>query len=140
MRRRDFTGLVGIGVAWPLAMRAQQPAKIPHLGVLLYSTPQADPQMEFVRSGLRALGYVEGRNLTITYRYAEGKLERLPALAEELASLRPDLLLALGGDVAPVMVKATQTIPVVFASSADPVRLGLVASLARPGGNATGVS
>jgi putative tryptophan/tyrosine transport system substrate-binding protein len=140
MIRRDFMALVGSGVAWPLAARAQQPAKIPHLGVLLYSTPQADPQMEFVRNGLRDLGYVEGRNLVVTYRYAEGKSERLPELAGELANLQPDVLLAIGGDVAPVMVKATQTIPIVFASSADPVQLGLVASLARPAGNATGVT
>jgi putative ABC transport system substrate-binding protein len=140
MRRRDFVALVGSGVAWPLAARAQQPAKIPHLGVLLYSTPQSDLQMEFVRNGLRDLGYVEGRNLVVTYRYAEGKPERLPELARELANLQPDVLLAIGGDVAPVMVKATQTIPIVFASSADPVQLGLVASLARPVGNATGVT
>jgi putative ABC transport system substrate-binding protein len=140
MRRRDFVALGGSGVAWPLAARAQQLAKIPHLGVLLYSTPQSDLQMEFVRNGLRDLGYVEGRNLVVTYRYAEGKPERLPELARELANLQPDVLLAIGGDVAPVMVKATQTIPIVFASSADPVQLGLVASLARPVGNATGVT
>jgi putative tryptophan/tyrosine transport system substrate-binding protein len=140
MRRRDFVALGGSGVAWPLAARAQQPAKIPHLGVLLYSTPQSDLQMEYVRNGLRDLGYVEGRNLVVTYRYAEGKPERLPELARELANLQPDVLLAIGGDVAPVMVKATQTTPIVFASSADPVQLGLVASLARPVGNATGVT
>jgi putative tryptophan/tyrosine transport system substrate-binding protein len=140
MKRRDFIALAGSAVAWPLAVRAQQPAKIPRLGVLLYSTPQADPQMESVRTGLRDLGYVEGRNLVVLYRYAEGKSERLPELAAELANLKPDVLLALGGDVAPVMVKATQIIPIVFASSADPVQLGLVASLARPGGNATGVT
>jgi putative tryptophan/tyrosine transport system substrate-binding protein len=140
MIRRDLLALVGSGVGWPLAARAQQPAKIPHLGVLLYSTPQTDPQMEFVRNGLRDLGYVEGRNLVVTYRYAEGKSERLPELAAELADLKPDVLLAIGGDVAPVMVKATKIIPIVFASSADPVQLGLVASLARPAGNATGVT
>jgi putative ABC transport system substrate-binding protein len=140
MIRRDLLALVGSGVAWPLAARAQQPAKIPHLGVLLYSTPQTDPQMEFVRNGLRDLGYVEGRNLVVTYRYAEGKSERLPELAAELANLKPDVLLAIGGDVAPVMAKATQIIPIVFACSADPVQLGLVASLGRPVGNATGVT
>ena len=141
MRRREFITLLGgAAVTWPLAARAQQPAKIPHLGVLLYSTPQADPQMESVRSGLRDLGYVEGRNLVVSYRYAEGKSERLPELAAELANLKPDVLLAIGGDVAPILVKATQIIPIVFAISADPVQLGLVASLARPGGNATGVT
>ena len=141
MKRRQFMTLFGSATAmWPLAARAQQPAKIPHLGVLLYSTPQADPQMESVRSGLRDLGYVEGRNLVVSYRYADGKSERLPELAAELANLKPDVLLALGGDVAPVMAKATRIIPIVFASSADPVQLGLVATLARPGGNATGVT
>ena len=79
--------------------------------------------MEFVRNGLRDLGYVEGRNLVVTYRYAEGKSERLPELAAELADLKPDVLLAIGGDVAPVMAKATQIIPIVFACSADPVQL-----------------
>ena len=140
MRRREFITLLGGAAAWPIAARAQQSAKISRLGVLLYSTPQADPQMESVRSGLRDLGYVEGRNLVVSYRYAEGKSERLPELAAELANLKPDVLLAIGGDVAPILVKATQIIPIVFAISADPVQLGLVASLARPGGNATGVT
>jgi ABC-type uncharacterized transport system substrate-binding protein len=140
MQRRDFLGVLGGAVAWPIAARAQQSAKISRLGVLLYSTPQADPQMESVRRGLRDLGYVEGRNLVVSYRYAEGKSERLPELATELANLKPDVLLAIGGDVAPILAKATQIIPIVFAISADPVQLGLVASLARPGGNATGVT
>ena len=140
MRRREFITLLGGAAAWPIAARAQQSAKISRLGVLLYSTPQADPQMESVRNGLRDLGYVEGRNLVVSYRYAEGKSERLPELAAELANLKPDVLLAIGGDVAPILVKATQIIPIVFAISADPVQLGLVASLARPGGNATGVT
>ena len=108
--------------------------------MLLYSTPQADPQMETVRRGLGELGYVEGQNLVISYRYAEGKPERLADLAAALVREKPDLLLALGGDVAPYAVKATSTIPIVFLSSADPVQLGLAASLARPAGNATGVT
>src|ERR1035437_1108098 len=110
MRRREFITLLGGAAAWPIAARAQQSAKISRLGVLLYSTPQADPQMESVRSGLRDLGYVEGRNLVVSYRYAEGKSERLPELAAELANLKPDVLLAIGGDVAPILVKATQII------------------------------
>jgi putative tryptophan/tyrosine transport system substrate-binding protein len=140
LRRRDFITFLGGAVAWPLAARAQQPMKIRRLGVLLYGTPQAESQVEGVRSGLRERGYVEGRNLVISYSYAEGKAERLPDLAAALVGERPDLLLALGGDVAPYAAKATSTIPIVFVSSADPVQLGLAASLARPAGNATGVT
>jgi len=140
LRRRDFITFVGGAVAWPLAARAQQPMKVRRLGVLLYSTPQAESQVERVRSGLRELGYVEGRNLVMSYAYAEGKPERLPDLAAALVREGPDLLVALGGDVAPDAAKATSTIPIVFVSSADPVQLGLAASLARPAGNATGVT
>jgi putative ABC transport system substrate-binding protein len=140
MRRREVLLGVGAAVTWPLAASAQRAGQIPRLGVLLYSNPQSDPQIESVRRGLRDLGYTEGQNLVIEYRYAEGRPERLPDLAAELARLRPEVLLAIGGDVAPLAVKATQTIPIVFVSSADPQQLGLVASLARPGGNATGVS
>jgi putative tryptophan/tyrosine transport system substrate-binding protein len=140
MRRRELLSLLGgAAAAWPLAARAQQAARLPRLGVLLLSTPQADPQMETARRALRDLGYVEGQNLAIEYRYAEGRPERLPDLAADLVRTKPDVLFVLGGDVAPAAVKATQTIPIVFTSSADPVRLGFVASLARPGGNATGI-
>jgi putative ABC transport system substrate-binding protein len=141
MRRREFITLLGGAAAsWPIAAPAQQAARMPHLGVLLYSSPQADPQMEAIRGGLRELGYVEGRNLVVSYRYAEGRPERLPGLAVDLVRERPDLLLAIGGDVAPHAVKATPTIPIVFATSSDPVQHGLVESLARPAGNATGVT
>jgi putative tryptophan/tyrosine transport system substrate-binding protein len=142
MRRREFITLLGgAAAAWPIAARAQQPAvRTTRLGVLLYSTPQAESQVERVRSGLRELGYIEGRNLVVSYYYAEGKPERLPDLAAALVRESPDLLLALGGDVAPHAAKATSTIPIVFVSSADPVQLGLAASLARPAGNATGVT
>ena len=140
MRRRELLSLLAGAAAWPLAARAQQAARLPRLGVLLLSTPQADPQMETARRALRDLGYVEGQNLAIEYRYAEGRPERLPDLAADLVRTRPDVMFALGGDVTPAAVTATQTIPIVFTSSADPVRLGFVASLARPGGNATGVT
>jgi putative ABC transport system substrate-binding protein len=140
LRRRDFITFLGGAVAWPLAAQAQQAMKTRRLGVLLYGTPQAEAQVERVRSGLRDLGYIEGRNLVISYSYAEGKPERLPDLAAALVREQPDLLLALGGDVAPHAAKATSTIPIVFVSSADPVQLGLAASLARPAGNATGVT
>ena len=89
---------------------------------------------------MRELGYIDGQNLLLEYRFAEGRPERLPGLAAELVALKPDVILALGGDVAPDVVKATQTIPIVFAVSTDPVLSGLVASLPRPGGNATGVT
>jgi putative tryptophan/tyrosine transport system substrate-binding protein len=140
LRRRDFITFLGGAVAWPLAARAQQPMKIRRLGVLLYSTPEADPQMKLIRDGLGELGYVEGRNLAASYYFAEGKPERLADLAAALASEKPDLILAIGGDVAPDAARATSTIPIVFYSSADPVQLRLAASLARPGGNATGIT
>jgi putative tryptophan/tyrosine transport system substrate-binding protein len=141
MRRRECITLIcGAAAGWPLAARAQQPGRIPRLGMLLFSTPQGDPQMETVRRALRDLGYVEGQNLTIEYRSAEGQPERLPDLAADLVRMKPDVVFAIGGDVTPAAVKATQTIPIVFTSSADPVQLGFVAGLARPGGNATGVT
>jgi putative ABC transport system substrate-binding protein len=141
MNRREFiTLLSGAAAAWPLVATAQRAAKMRRLGVLLYSTPQADPNMETIRRGLRQAGYLEGQNLVISYHYAEGKPERLAELAAALVRENPDLVLALGGDVAPSAVKATSTIPIVFLSSADPVQLGLAASLARPAGNATGVT
>ncbi len=142
MRRRDFIGLFGGGAAAIVAPRPAwtQPAKIPRLGVLLYSTPQADPNAESFRRGMRELGYVDGRNIAIEYRYAEGKPDRLPELAAELVRGKPDLLFSLGGDVTVFAVAATRTIPMVFVSSADPVQHGFVKSLARPGGNATGVT
>jgi ABC-type uncharacterized transport system substrate-binding protein len=139
MRRRDFLALAGgAAVAWPLVARAQK--AVPRVGVLLYTNPEIDPNIEAVRRGLRDLGYIEGRNLAIEYRYAEGRPERLPLLAVELAQSKPDVILALGGDVAPWAKKATQSIPLVFSVSDDPVRSGLVATLGRPGGNATGVT
>src|SRR5262245_11203606 len=140
VQRRQFMRLLGAAAAaWPLAARGQPRAKVPRLGVLLFSNPETDPNTQAVRNGLRELGYVEGRDLVIVYRYAEGKLERVPDLALDLVREKPDVLFALGGDVAPSAVKASSTIPIVFVSSADPVQLGLVASLSRPGGNATGV-
>jgi putative tryptophan/tyrosine transport system substrate-binding protein len=141
MRRREFINLLGGAAAtWPLSVRAQQVARRPRLAVLLYSTPQGDPNTEAFLRGMRDLGYVDGQNIDIEYRYAQGKPERLPDLAEQLVSWKPNVMFALGGDVAPFLRKVTQTIPIVYAMSADPVQLGLAASLARPGGNATGVT
>lgn len=125
--------------ALPLA--EAQPARKPaRVGVLLFSTPVGDANLAAFRRGLAELGYVEGRNLELLYRYADGRPERLPALAAELAALSPDLIFAMGGDVAPFARTATSTIPIVVAVSNDPVQAGLVASLARPGGNVTGVT
>jgi putative ABC transport system substrate-binding protein len=137
MRRRDFIAFLGSTAAsLPLAARAQP--KAARLGVLLFSS--SDPQLPTIQDRLRELGYVLGKNLIATQRDGEGSYERLPQYAAELVAEKPDLLLALGSDVAPYAAKATSTIPIVFLSSADPVRLGLVASLARPSHNATGVT
>lgn len=140
MQRRTFIAILGGAAAWPVSARAQKTARMPRLGVLLYSTPQDDPQTRALEEGLRDLGYIDGQNISIEYRFAEGKVERLPDLAADLVRLKPDVLFPLGGDVAPFVSKATQTIPIVFVMSADPLQLGLVASVARPGGNATGFS
>jgi putative tryptophan/tyrosine transport system substrate-binding protein len=141
MKRREFITLGGMAAAlWPLPLLAQQAAKIPRLGMLLYSTVRGDPNAEAFHRGMRELGYVDGQNISYEYRFAEGRPERLPELAADLVRLKPDVIFALGGDVAPDARKATQTIPVAFAVSTDPVLSGLVASLSRPGGNATGVT
>jgi putative ABC transport system substrate-binding protein len=110
------------------------------LGVLLFGSPGGDPNLAAFRQGFSELGYVEGKNVTTVYRYAEGKPERLVTLATELVGLKPDVILALGGDVAPFVRTATSTIPIVMAVSQDPVQAGLVPGLARPGGNITGVT
>jgi putative ABC transport system substrate-binding protein len=142
MRRRQFITLLGGAAAalLPQPLSAQRSAKLPRLGVLLYSTPRGDPNNEAFYRGMSDLGYVDGQNVVFEYRFAEGRPERLRELAADLVRLNPDLIFALGGDVAPDACKATQTIPIAFAVSTDPVQSGLVASLARPGGNATGVT
>jgi len=117
---------------------AQLQGRTYRVGVLVFSTPAADPNLPAFREALRAAGYIEGRNVALELRYAEGKPERLKALAEELVQLRPDLIYALGGDVVPFAQSATRTIPIVGLMSLDPVRAGIVPSLAHPGGNLTG--
>ena len=118
--------------------QAQPQGRTYRVGVLVFSTPTADPNVPVFREALRAAGYVEGRNLALEFRYAEGKPERLKLLAEELAQLRPDLIYAIGGDVVPFAQRATRTIPIVGLMSLDPVRAGIVPNLAHPGGNLTG--
>jgi putative tryptophan/tyrosine transport system substrate-binding protein len=127
-------------VAAPPSGQAQQPGKVARICVLLFGTPEEDPNVMAFRQGLSELGYVEGRNLATVYRYAGGRPERLAGLANELVALKPDVILALGGDVAPFARTATNAIPIVMAVSNDPVRAGLVASFAKPGGNVTGVT
>src|SRR6476659_3370690 len=135
MRRREFISFAGATVAMPFVALAKS---VPRLGVLLYS--KDDPLMTAVRRGLSDLGYVEGRNILIELRHAEGRLDRLPIAAGQLVGLQPNVILAIGGDVSPIAKKVDERIPLVFVSSADPEQLGLVESLRRPGGIATGVT
>jgi putative tryptophan/tyrosine transport system substrate-binding protein len=141
MRRRDFiAGIAGSAVAWPLAARAQQSSGLPLICVLSpLSAATAAANVEAFRSGLHDLGYVEGRNVVIDLRYAEGDLGRMPKLATELVALKPVAIVA-GSDPAILAVhNATSTIPIVMSAlTQDPVALGLADSLARPGRNATG--
>jgi putative tryptophan/tyrosine transport system substrate-binding protein len=140
MRRRDFIKVVGSVAAWPLDARAQQPiGRIPHLGVLLPGLPESY-SVQAMRDRLRELGYTEGRNVILEFRWAEGKLERLTELAAELASLKVDAIITISTPAAIAARKATTTIPIIFAGVGDPVGAGVVPSLARPGGNATGFS
>ena len=137
---RFVIGVTMLLVSTEVGAEAQQTAKIARLGVLLFSTPEGDPNLASFRQSLSELGYVEGKNLTTVYRAARGEPGRLAELAVELVALKPDVIFAMGGDVAPFVRTATNTIPIVVAVSNDPVRAGLVPSLARPGGNITGVT
>jgi putative tryptophan/tyrosine transport system substrate-binding protein len=140
--RRTFIAGLGVTAAWPLVARAQQPA-MPVIGLLDTGTAEGRlPEHMALRDGLRDAGYVESRNLTIEYRFAENHYERLPALAADLVRRRVAVIVAGGGGgVGPLAAKAaTATIPIVFTSGADPVQAGLVSNLNRPSGNITGVS
>ena len=141
MRRREVIKLLGGGAAaLPYAAWAQQPPrKIPRIGFLLFNSPQADPIAPLIQA-METLGYVDGKTIAIEYRFAEGKAERLPVLAAEVVQLKPDVIFAYGGDVAPHAKKATASIPIVALVSNDPVQSGLVASIGRPGGNVTGIT
>src|SRR5713226_9556 len=141
MKRREFIAVLsGAAVAWPLGGSAQQAAKIARIGYLSGNLASNPHTREAFLQGLRDLGYIEGRNVLIEYRDVEGKYERLPALAAELVALEVDVILAAGTPQPLAAKQATSTIPIVMAGAADPVGSGLVASLARPGGNVTGLS
>src|SRR5262245_53935647 len=141
MRRREFITLLGDAAAWPLAARAQQAGSLPTIGFLVAGTPTSHGQwVAACVQRLRELGWIEGRTITIEYRWGEGRNERFAEIATEFVRRKVDVIVtsATAGVVA--AKQATSVIPIVFAAAGDPVGTGLVASLARPGGNVTGLS
>jgi putative ABC transport system substrate-binding protein len=141
MKRREFLGVMGgVAATWPLAARAQQPDRIRRIGVLsggIAGTPGTGVLLAAFQQALQQLGWTEGRNVRIDYRWAAGNAENYRKYAAELVALAPDVILTPGGSLA-AMLEATRTVPIVFTITADPVGAGYVDSLARPGGNATG--
>jgi putative tryptophan/tyrosine transport system substrate-binding protein len=144
MRRREFITLVGGAAAtWPLAARAQQPERMRRIGVLMHlpeNDPEAQARMQAFRQGLQQLGWAEGRNVRIDYRFGAADVDRARRSAAELITLAPDVIQASGTGPMAAVQQATRTVPIVFAQVPDPVNAGFVDSLARPGGNATGFS
>ena len=141
IRRRKFLATLGGAAAWPLAARAQQPAKLPTIGFLVAGTPSSHGQWvaALVRR-LHELGWIEGRTVTIEYRWAEGRTERFDEIAAEFVRRKVDVIVTSATAAIVAAKQATSVIPIVFAAAGDPVETGLVASLARPGGNVTGLS
>jgi len=141
MRRRTFLAMVPAGLlVAPLAARAQPAGKVPRVGFLLGFSPGPSREVDAFRRGLRELGYIEGQNIAIEYRYARGQVERLPELAAELVRLNPDVIVAPYTPPALAAKRATSMIPIVFAGVADAVGAGLITNLGRPGGNITGLT
>jgi len=141
MQRRTFIGLLGGAAGWPLRASAQQPAKSRRIAFLALAPGEDKKWLPLVLDRLRELGYSEGRNIEVVYRSAEGHSERISSLAAELVSMHPDVLIAGFGTIAAKAAKAsTATIPIVFTTVGDPVGAGIVAGLARPGGNVTGLT
>jgi putative ABC transport system substrate-binding protein len=140
MKRREFITLLGgAAAAWPLAARAQQSGKMPRVGVLV-SLSAPHPFTEAFRSGMRDLGYSEGGNILIEWRYADAQFSRAVELASELVRLQVDVIAAYHTPAVRAAMNATKTIPIVMAPAGAPLEMGLVESLARPGGNVTGLS
>src|SRR5215510_14837659 len=141
MRRRAFIeGIAALGVAWPLAARAQQ-SSMPVIGYLGPGSAQSDAfRVTGFRQGLKEAGYVEGQNLTIEYRWAEDHIDRLPALAADLVHHQVAVIVATSASASMAAKAATTTLPIVFETAGDPVKLGFAGSLSRPGGNLTGVT
>jgi putative tryptophan/tyrosine transport system substrate-binding protein len=139
--RRKFLATLGGAAAWPLAVRAQQRDQVRRIGILMLvgeADPQAQAELAALTTGLERLGWTEGQNVRIDYRWADGNVSRLQALAAQLVELRPDLVVAQGSAALAALRQATRTLPIVFADVTDPVGQGFVESLARPGGNVTG--
>jgi ABC-type uncharacterized transport system substrate-binding protein len=143
MRRRKFITLLGSAVAWPLVSRAQQTDRLRRIGLLMTISekePEAQARLAAFRAGLREKGWIEGRNIQIEYRFAAGEPERARVAASDLVKLAPDVILANGRAILAALKEATKTIPIVFVFVPDPVGDGFIASLARPGGNLTGIT
>ena len=140
MRRRDFISLIGgATVAWPLAARAQQPGKLPLIGVLVSASPP-HPFADAFWRGLHALGYSEGQNIKVEFRYTDGRSDRAEEFAEEFVRLGVDVIVAHYAIAVSAAMAATRMIPIVMAPHGAPLQLGVIDSLARPGGNVTGLS
>jgi putative ABC transport system substrate-binding protein len=142
LKRREFITLIGgAAAAWPFAAHAQQAGKLPTIGFMGVNTPSTQGQFTSAfLAGLSELGWREGHNVTIEYRWAEGRAERFAEIAAEFVRLKVDVIVTATTAPALAAMRATSVIPIVFAAAGDPIGAGLIASLARPGGNATGLS
>src|SRR5262245_54582435 len=139
-RKITVLALCAMLLALCASAEAQQPKKVPRIGFLSVTSSGPDPRLQAFRQGLREMGYVEGRNIAVESRYAEGQEDRLPTLAAELVGLKADIIVTNGTRATGAAKNATKTIPIVMAYDLDPIGSGYVASLARPGGNITGLT